>query len=460
MPLEHRLHARCGCASIGSAEHASAAAGRPFTFPPARATSSATARSPSTTSRSTSRSTSPHAEHSRARRRSTCGASIPRRTSSRSTRSASTSASVTVDGKPRRSGATTAARSASRIDAGARDRRASSSTYGATPRRGLYFLEPDEHYPTRPRQVWSQCQEEDARHWFPCHDSPHVKMTTEIVAHVPERLVRAVERRARLAAQRREAGDWTFHWKMSEPHPSYLVTLVAGEFAEMTDRCRSASARSRSRTSCPRGARRTGGARSRSTPRDDRALQRGHRRAVPVEQVRAGRRRATSSSAGWRTRPRRRCTSTSCSTSAPPSTSSSDDLDRPRARAPVVRRLRHVPRLVRGLAERGLRDLLRARLAREAPRARRVRLRPQGRPRRATSARRTAATGARSSVRTTTPRSICSTATSTRRAALVLHALRMELGDALFWRGVRALPRRATRAASSRRATCSAPWRR
>src|SRR5579862_1940496 len=31
MPLEHRLHARCGCASIGSAEHASAA--RPFALP-------------------------------------------------------------------------------------------------------------------------------------------------------------------------------------------------------------------------------------------------------------------------------------------------------------------------------------------------------------------------------------------------------------------------------------------
>ena len=58
-------------------------------------------------------------------------------------------------------------------------------TYSATPRRGLYFLEPDEHYPERPRQVWSQCQEEDARHFLPCHDKPHVKMTTEIKARVP-----------------------------------------------------------------------------------------------------------------------------------------------------------------------------------------------------------------------------------------------------------------------------------
>src|SRR5271169_2236505 len=31
MALEHRLHARCGCASAGSAEHASA--GRPFVLP-------------------------------------------------------------------------------------------------------------------------------------------------------------------------------------------------------------------------------------------------------------------------------------------------------------------------------------------------------------------------------------------------------------------------------------------
>jgi aminopeptidase N len=28
--------------------------------------------------------------------------------------------------------------------------------YTATPRRGLYFLEPDEHVPDRPKQVWSQ----------------------------------------------------------------------------------------------------------------------------------------------------------------------------------------------------------------------------------------------------------------------------------------------------------------
>ncbi|HSU42501.1 MAG TPA: aminopeptidase, partial [Polyangiaceae bacterium] len=50
-------------------------------------------------------------------------------------------------------------------------------TYRAIPKRGLYFLEPDPSVKDRPRQVWSQCQDEDARHWFPCLDKPHVKMT-------------------------------------------------------------------------------------------------------------------------------------------------------------------------------------------------------------------------------------------------------------------------------------------
>ncbi|MFO0677764.1 MAG: M1 family metallopeptidase [Polyangiaceae bacterium] len=107
--------------------------------------------------------------------------------------------------------------------------------YSAAPRKGLYFLEPDEHVRDRPRQVWTQCQEEDARHWFPCHDKPHVKMTTELCVRVPSGWY-ALSNGALLKRETPE-GDrpWTYHWKMSEPHPSYLVTLAAGEFTEITD---------------------------------------------------------------------------------------------------------------------------------------------------------------------------------------------------------------------------------
>ncbi len=103
-------------------------------------------------------------------------------------------------------------------------------SYRATPRRGIYFLAPDEHVPGRPNQVWTQCQDEDARHIFPCHDKPHVKQTTELTVTVPAGWYAL----SNGALESEQPGR--FHWKMSEPHPSYLFTLVAGEFARIDDK--------------------------------------------------------------------------------------------------------------------------------------------------------------------------------------------------------------------------------
>ncbi len=100
--------------------------------------------------------------------------------------------------------------------------------YTCTPRRGLYFIEPDEHRPELPRQVWTQCQEEDGRHFFPSHDKPHVKMTTELSVVVPEGYTALSN--GRLAKQETHADGVHFHWKMEQPHPSYLMTLVVGRF--------------------------------------------------------------------------------------------------------------------------------------------------------------------------------------------------------------------------------------
>lgn len=105
--------------------------------------------------------------------------------------------------------------------------------YTVTPRRGLYFLAPDEHVKDRPRQVWSQCQEEDARHFIPCHDKPHVKQTTEMKVKVPHGFY-VLSNGELVSKETPKSGAWTYHWKMNDPHPSYLLTLVAGEFAEIT----------------------------------------------------------------------------------------------------------------------------------------------------------------------------------------------------------------------------------
>jgi aminopeptidase N len=105
--------------------------------------------------------------------------------------------------------------------------------YAVEPRRGMYFIEPDEHYPNKPRQVWTQCQEEDARYFIPCHDKPHVKMTSSLRVSVPEAW--SVLSNGELIRSTKNEGRAHFHWEMRERYASYLFTLVAGEFATSED---------------------------------------------------------------------------------------------------------------------------------------------------------------------------------------------------------------------------------
>ena len=107
--------------------------------------------------------------------------------------------------------------------------------YAVTPRRGLYFLEPDSVIKDRPRQVWSQCQDQDARYWFPCHDAPDSKMTSELRVNVPEGWI-AISNGDLLEEPAASGDSRIFHFAFNSPHPSYLLTLVAGQFSVLEDR--------------------------------------------------------------------------------------------------------------------------------------------------------------------------------------------------------------------------------
>ena len=107
--------------------------------------------------------------------------------------------------------------------------------YEATPKRGLYFLAPDEQVKQRPLQAWTQCQDEDARHFIPCVDKPHVKMTTELSATVPAGF-QVLSNGELVSAETRGKTPWTYRFKLEQPHPSYLLTLVVGHFDVVTDR--------------------------------------------------------------------------------------------------------------------------------------------------------------------------------------------------------------------------------
>ncbi|MBZ0235762.1 MAG: M1 family metallopeptidase [Deltaproteobacteria bacterium] len=109
-------------------------------------------------------------------------------------------------------------------------------TYGARPRRGLYFVGPDAGYPDKPTQVWTQGQDEDSRYWFPCLDTPHAKATSEVIADVPAgwyALSNGVLLEDKADGERRR-----LHWRHDQPHSCYLVTLAAGELVTIEDRWR------------------------------------------------------------------------------------------------------------------------------------------------------------------------------------------------------------------------------
>jgi len=230
MPHEHRLHARCACA-FGHASHASAE-GRPFAFPQ--------------TSRKFERDRPFRVQHLAV----DLALDLPRRSVEgsatlslsrvdpeadtlildaigfelRSVQIGGAAAKHFYDGRQIH---ITVPLSLEAFDV--------TVAYMATPRRGLYFLEPDESYPKRPHQVWSQCQEEDARHFIPCHDKPHVKMTTEMKVRVPEGWF-ALSNGELVSSDTPAGAPAMYHYRLDEPHPSYLLTLVAGELATIESR--------------------------------------------------------------------------------------------------------------------------------------------------------------------------------------------------------------------------------
>jgi aminopeptidase N len=101
------------------------------------------------------------------------------------------------------------------------------------PQRGIYFIAPDKHYPNKPVQVWTQGEDEDSRFWFPCFDYPGQLATSEIRVRVPKPYI-AISN-GRLIHTEENGDDKIFHWLQEQVHPSYLMTLAVGDFAEIQD---------------------------------------------------------------------------------------------------------------------------------------------------------------------------------------------------------------------------------
>ncbi|WP_019509406.1 M1 family metallopeptidase [Pleurocapsa sp. PCC 7319] len=101
------------------------------------------------------------------------------------------------------------------------------------PQRGLYFIGPNEDYPDKPTQVWTQGEDEDSRFWFPCFDYPGQLATSEIRVQVSAGM-RAISN-GELINKEEIDGGVIYHWSQKQVHPTYLMTLAVGDFAEIAD---------------------------------------------------------------------------------------------------------------------------------------------------------------------------------------------------------------------------------
>jgi len=108
--------------------------------------------------------------------------------------------------------------------------------YNAQPKRGLFFVMPDKHHPDRPRQIWANGDTAGGnnRHWFPSYDFPNDKTTSEMVVTVPAGW-EVLSNGKLTGAPEKKGSDTVFHWLQDKPHPTYLVSLVAGEFDKRTE---------------------------------------------------------------------------------------------------------------------------------------------------------------------------------------------------------------------------------
>ena len=109
--------------------------------------------------------------------------------------------------------------------------------YRATPEKGLYFIPQTRNGSaslTKPAQIWSQGEPEENHYWFPCYDFPDDKSTSEqfITTNADEI---AISNGALVETINNPDGTHTFHWKMDEPHSSYLISMVVGNYAKLDD---------------------------------------------------------------------------------------------------------------------------------------------------------------------------------------------------------------------------------
>ncbi|MGE3824985.1 MAG: M1 family metallopeptidase [Bacteroidia bacterium] len=107
--------------------------------------------------------------------------------------------------------------------------------YEATPRKGIYFIGWNQPridtliYGASRKQIWTQGQGTDNRHWIPCYDEQNDKLTTEVIVTF-DKEYKVLSNGTKLKEKDNGNGTRTWHYKMQKPHTTYLMMLGIGKY--------------------------------------------------------------------------------------------------------------------------------------------------------------------------------------------------------------------------------------
>lgn len=116
--------------------------------------------------------------------------------------------------------------------------------YEATPRKGIYFIGWNQNeesvgktLQSVRKQIWTQGQGIDNRHWIPMYDEMNDKLTSEIIVSF-DKTYSVLSNGTLIAAKSNQDGTRTWHYRMTHPHAPYLIMLAIGQYAIQTTKTR------------------------------------------------------------------------------------------------------------------------------------------------------------------------------------------------------------------------------
>lgn len=101
--------------------------------------------------------------------------------------------------------------------------------YEATPLKGLYFVGWNDTTGLGRKQIWTQGQGIDNRHWIPMYDEKNDKVISEMIVHFDEDY-KVLSNGVLKSVKNGKNDTKIWHYEITKPHAPYLIMLGIGDY--------------------------------------------------------------------------------------------------------------------------------------------------------------------------------------------------------------------------------------